>query len=265
MSQIWHRPPGFKYRRLSRPVIASAYTYQDGDLESWHSHHQPQFVFTTRGVLRITTPGGAWTLGPRRGLWLPSRVGHELQAIGEIDLYSVYIEAEMSPWEGDECRVLVISPLLRELVAAMEEDRRLARDHRAELIIPLLLREMCDAPQAHEGSLPLPQDRRLQQICERLIAEPGNNDTLDQWGERVGASERTLGRLFKTETGLAFGQWRLQLRLAESVSRLARGMTVATIAAELGYRNSSAFIAMFRKATGQTPQRYLKSPQDEPA
>jgi len=259
MSQIWHRPPDFKYRRLSRPVIASAYAYKDGDLESWHSHHQPQFVFTTRGVLRVTTPGGAWTLGPHRGLWLPSRMGHELQAIGEVGLYSVYIETEISPWDGEECRVLVISTLLRALVAAMEEDRRLASGHRAELIIPLLLQEMRDAPQAHEGSLPLPQDRRLQQICERLIAEPGNNDTLDLWGERVGASERTLGRLFKAQTGLGFGQWRQQLRLVESVSRLARGLPVAAIAAELGYRNSSAFIAMFRKATGQTPQRYLKS------
>ncbi|WP_369791832.1 helix-turn-helix domain-containing protein [Pusillimonas sp. T7-7] len=31
---------------------------------------------------------------------------------------------------------------------------------------------------------------------------------------------RTLGRLFKQETGLTFGQWRQQLRLSEAVCLL---------------------------------------------
>lgn len=69
----------------------------------------------------------------------------------------------------------------------------------------------------------------------------------------------TLARLYREETGLTFLQWRQQLRLVESMSRLAKGASVAAVASELGYGNSSAFIAMFKKATGQTPQRYVKS------
>ncbi|WP_240648015.1 helix-turn-helix domain-containing protein [Pararobbsia silviterrae] len=216
-------------------------------------------MFSTFGVLRVITPAGAWTLGPHRGLWLPSRVGHELQAIGDTTVYSVYFEPEMSPWRGGDCRVLVISALLRELVTTMVEERRSDSVLKTELITPLLIEEMRGARESFEGSLPLPTDRRLRQICEGLLAAPSNTDSLDEWGERVGASERTLGRLFKTETGLTFGQWRQQLRIVESVSRLARGLAVATIATELGYRNSSAFITMFKRAMGETPQRYLKS------
>ena len=48
-----------------------------------------------------------------------------------------------------------------------------------------------------------------------------------------------------------------QLRLADAVCRLALGEPVARVAASLGYRSASAFSAMFRRALGAPPQRYL--------
>jgi AraC-like DNA-binding protein len=260
MDDIWHRLPGVRYRRLTRPIIVKSQAFAAGDSENWHSHDQPQFVYTTHGVLRILTPGGAWTLAPCRGLWIPSRVGHELQAISQGTLYSVYFEGDVAPWRDTQSRVLMVSPLLRELVGAMAADLRNGHpDRRAEFIGPLLLQEMNDAHQAFDGCLPLPHDRRLQQICAALMAQPANNDSLEDWGVRIGASGRTLIRLFKHETGLTFGQWRQQMRLVESVSRLVKKMPVSAIASELGYRNAGAFITMFRKAMGETPQRYLRS------
>ncbi|MEM5313889.1 AraC family transcriptional regulator [Paraburkholderia sp. JHI869] len=118
---------------------------------------------------------------------------------------------------------------------------------------------MREAQLASEGLLPLPKDRRLQQICGQLMDAPADNTPLNDWGMRVGASESTLERAFKDETGLTFGQWRQRLRLVESISRLAKGMAVSAIATELGYRNSSAFITMFRRAMGETPQRFLRN------
>ena len=58
---------------------------------------------------------------------------------------------------------------------------------------------------------------------------------------------------------MTFGQWRQQLRIVEAVSKLAQGARVAEIASELGYANSSAFITMFTRTMGETPQRYLKT------
>jgi AraC-like DNA-binding protein len=69
---------------------------------------------------------------------------------------------------------------------------------------------------------------------------------------------RTLGRLFKRETGLTFGQWRQQLRLAEAVCQLSLGTPVATVARELGYATANAFSAMFHRALGAPPQRYMR-------
>lgn len=262
MDQTWWHRPEFQQRKLSRPIIASSYKYEAANREPWHSHDQAQFVFTVRGVLRVMTPIGMWTLGPHRGLWIAPRIGHELIATGEVLMHSVYFEPEASPWPESECRALMVSSLLRELVAAMVDDKRNDPDRRYALITPLLLAEMRDSREALGGGLPLPLDRRLRQICDFLLTEPANGYSLTMWGERVGASERTLARLFREETGLTFGQWRQQLRIVEAVSKLAQGVPVAAIASELGYTNSSAFITMFRKTIGETPQRYLKS---EPA
>lgn len=204
------------------------------------------------------TPVAVWTIGPRRGLWIAPGVAHELQPIGLVSMRCVYFEPGALPFAGTECRVLDVSPLLAELVETTVSNCDGQDDERYGLVMPLLLKEMRDARRASAASLALPHDRRLRQVCESLIMEPACNEPLAIWGERVGASERTLARLFREETGLTFLQWRQQLRLVESMSRLARGTSVAAVSSELGYGNSSAFIAMFKKATGHTPQRYLK-------
>jgi AraC-like DNA-binding protein len=260
MTEIWQRLTGTQRRYLKRPVIAKKYDFESGDSENLHSHTQPQFVYTTRGVLRVITPDGAWTLGPYRGLWIAPLVAHELQAVSPAVMYTVYFETDVAPRDDPSCHVLMISSLLHELVAALVADLENGRpERRSALIDPLLLQELRDAQLASEGLLPLPKDRRLQQICGQLMDVPSDNTPLNEWGMRVGASESTLERAFKEETGLTFGQWRQRLRLVESISRLAKGMPVSTIATELGYRNSSAFITMFRRAMGETPQRFLRN------
>lgn len=257
MYKIWRHGIGFHHERQSRPIIASRYDYKHSHRQTWHSHEQGQFVFAVRGVVRIVTPTSVWMLGPRRGLWIAPGVAHELHAIGEVSMRSVYFEPDVVPYEGLDCRVLTMSTLLEALVEAMIADKAHDPERRAPLIHPLLMKELRDAPVVTEGGLPLPVDRRLQEICEQLVLAPATSDSLGMWGDRVGASERTLARLFKEETGLTFGQWRQQLRIVEAISRLAQGMQVNRVAAELGYQNAGAFITMFRKITGETPSRYL--------
>ncbi|WP_233888200.1 AraC family transcriptional regulator [Paraburkholderia flagellata] len=254
MDQIWCHRPESTQRTLERPIRATSHEYDAGARQRWRSHDHAQLIFTTSGVLRVTTSFGVWTLGPHRALWIAPLVDYEWIATSAARMHSVYFEPQASPWPESECHAVTVSSLLRELVAAMAEGRE-----RDALITPLLLSEMRDSREASGAGLPLPLDRRLRQICDVLLADPANGDSLSIWGERVGASERTLARLFKDETGLTFGHWRQQLRIVEAVSKLARGVRVAEIAAELGYANSSAFITMFRKTMGETPQRYLKS------
>ena len=259
MDEVWRQSFGVSYRKMPRPVVADGFEYSDGGQLSWHMHEQAQFVLSLRGVLRVLTSTAVWTIGSRQGLWIPPGVEHALHGFGAVSVRNVYFEPDVSPLSGPACRVLAVGPLLQELVATTIETRSEPDEDRYHMVIPLLLKEMKNARSAPAVSLALPRDRRLQQVCQSLISDPANNDPLAAWGDQVGASERTLARLYREETGLTFAQWRQQLRLIEAMSRLAKGASVATVSSELGYGNSSAFIAMFKKATGQTPQRYIRS------
>ena len=73
----------------------------------------------------------------------------------------------------------------------------------------------------------------------------------------MGSSPRTLLRLFVTETGLTFSQWRAHARLQAGISSLAEGRPVASVAGQVGYATPSAFVAAFRRVTGYTPAAYF--------
>lgn len=260
MDKIWRNTYGSGYRRMPRPVVVRAFDYQDGYREIWHSHEQAQLVYATSGVVRILTPAGSWLLPPSRAMWIVPGVDHELHAVGAVALRSVYFEPDAVSWLSADCSMIEVSGLLHELIVGMLADPlEYAPDSRAALIAPLLLRALQDAPAAHGGLLPLPTDARLRQICEKLMHDPGNNNTLEVWGEQFGLSTRTLARHFRDETGLSFGQWRQQMRVSEAVYRLILKEPLARVAETLGYASPSAFITMFRKSMGTTPQRYLTS------
>ena len=106
--------------------------------------------------------------------------------------------------------------------------------------------------------MPLPADPRLRRITDHLARNPGNRTGLTRFATKAGASARTLARLFVRETGLTFGAWRQQAQLLKALGFLADGRPVTVIALDLGYENPSAFIAMFRRAVGVSPGRYLK-------
>ena len=99
-------------------------------------------------------------------------------------------------------------------------------------MIALLLSEIGRAPPLSLG-LPLPRDRRLQALCGALFDDPADNRPLADWAARVGASERTLARLFADELKISFGAWRQQLRLARALDLIGRGRPSGEVAAEL--------------------------------
>jgi AraC-like DNA-binding protein len=85
---------------------------------------------------------------------------------------------------------------------------------------------------------------------------PVDRRTLAELGRAVGASERTLSRLFRRDTGMTFPQWRAQLRLQHAMLLLATDSTVTGAGTASGYTNTSAFIAALRDAFGITPATY---------
>lgn len=236
-------------------LVVRAYDYASGARQQPHTHERIQLMYSPKGLMRVSTPTGAWTLAPMRALWIPPGVIHEVRMVGEISMRSVYLDQHTLPWQWDECCVITVTPLMRELILMLNTGTA-AQDTSHQLACGLLTHLLAQASR-QTANLPMPADRRLRAVCDAILQNPQNNDTLEQWGEHIGASSRTLARRMKEETGVTFHHWRLQVRVDEAKCRLLEGMSISEVAASLGYRSSSAFIYMFRSMLGSTPAQYL--------
>lgn len=251
-----HLPNTDEDRHLTPVLKTLAKEFRNGQIVARHSHGRAQLLYAISGVMRVRVDGGAWAVPPLRALWLPQGMPHEIFMVGDVSMRTIYIDAETASELWPECRVVKITPLLRELILnVLTEPLEYQAGSKADLSSQLILLMLKQTP-LNDTKLPVPTDRRIRIVADELLQDPGNENTLEIWGEQVGASARTLARLFLAETGLTFGQWRQQLRLAEAICRLALGQPVVKVAHDLGYESQSAFTAMFRRALGETPGRY---------
>ena len=225
-----------------------------------HSHEWGQLTYAHNGMMRVSAEGSSWIVPPQRAIWIAPHVVHEVTMLEAACLSPLRIHASRDPFRGETCRVVEVGGLLRELIAALETGEHPRDPGRAALIGELILDELARAP-TRPIRVPLPRDKRLNTLCRALLDAPGDTQTLGEWAQAVGASERTLARLFERELGMSFGQWRQQVRLAHGASLIARGMPLWQVAQQLGYASQSAFTAMFRKTFGITPSRFFAGEQ----
>lgn len=240
----------------ARPVTMIARDLDTSDSLQPHAHPWGQLTHALDGVLRITADGSSWIVPPSRAIWIAPGVTHAVTILQPTRLRPVRILAGRAPFAGAGCRVLEVSPLLRELIVALEQLPPTEPSPRATLLSELLLDELARC-ETRPIRVPLPRDKRLQALCASLIDDPAASHTLAAWARQAGASERTLARLFERELGMTFGRWRQQVRLAHAAPLIARGMPLSHVAEQLGYASQSAFSQMFRKTFGCTPSAFF--------
>jgi AraC-like DNA-binding protein len=224
-----------------------------------HSHAWSQLAYCSTGILQVTTLRDAagseevtYIVPPSRAVWIAPATRHSVHVLEDAAFRTLYIDASVTPTGWRNCRVIVVSPLLRELIQSL--DTQLSRS-REQLLAALALDEIANAnPQALGVPMPAQDgDKRLRALCEAVLRGPSQRATLAGWAADVGASERTMARLFREELGTSYQQWRQQAILAHALPMLARGAPVSHVAAASGYASDSAFTAMFKAAMGQPP------------
>lgn len=222
----------------------------------WHDHAEQQLVYPSSGLLIVSTAAGSWVVPPQRAVWLPAGVAHAHQAYGVTQMRTVAFPMDVNPLGLAQPTVLSVSRLLRELIIAITAGPARPPEEQQDLK-RVALRQLRLAP-ALQFHLPQPADERLREVTALLTEDPGRDRSLADLGRAVGASERTLSRLFRAETGMTFPQWRAQLRLHHSLTLLASGLPVTATAIRCGYSTPSAFTAAFRATFGTTPAAYRK-------
>lgn len=222
-----------------------------------HHHRKAELVFVASGVLTCEVGRDLWIVPPECGLWIPCDLQHSARGEGAIEVYVMFVEADLLPQLPETACTVSVSPLLRELILAASELPALyLPDSAEERLIRTTLDQLAAAP-VEDLRVPMPQDPRLRRIANALLADPAERRTISQWARRVAMSERSLFRLVQRETGMSFGRWRQQIQLMLALQRLSQGMPVQSVARDLGYESASAFIAMFRGALGQSPGQFF--------
>jgi len=230
----------------------------DYDIEP-HWHERAQLLYASQGVMRVSTPRRLWIVPPTRALWIPAGTVHAIRMTSTVDMRSLYIDAGLVTTLPEDCAVLEVTPLMRELVVRITEagvsasHRTAPADHDA--LSTLLLAELGRLePRAFD--LPLPASPALRSLCEALLADLSQPLAPREAAARLAVSTRTLYRRFLDETGLTYPRWVQQARLLEAVRRLAEGAAVTTVALDLGYQSPSAFTAMFHRQLGSAPRQW---------
>jgi AraC-like DNA-binding protein len=223
-------------------------------------------VYAALGVLSVHTERSTAIVPANRFAWTPAGFAHQHRAHGRTDMRIVFLPTSLHRLLPDHPIVFTASGLAREVMLTLTgtRDDRPGRPGREARLHRVLVDELQVAPE-QPLHLPEPRDDRLRAVAATLSADPADNTPLGQLGHAVGASARTLSRLFHDELGMTFHQWRTQLRIHHALILLAEGRDTTHVAHACGWANPSGFITAFTTIIGTTPGRHrAQAAQREP-
>lgn len=247
---------------LAKPVLARVSEMPENYHVETHQHPWGQLAYASAGIMKVSTLSASFIIPPERALWIPKFTPHTVSTRFGLSFRSLYIDNEWSKNLPEQTTPININRLLRELILRVTQwNESLPIDSTKNNLLKVLLNEI-ECAHKEPLFLHMPTDKRLIKITARLNNNPADNTTLEEWSHTIGATPRTLNRLFQKETQMGFVEWRQRLRILFSLERIEQGENINRIAGELGYDSGSAFITMFKKHLGQSPKQYLKETQD---
>jgi AraC-like DNA-binding protein/mannose-6-phosphate isomerase-like protein (cupin superfamily) len=246
MDEIRYRPRG----------ATDTSEHRGGSVIAAHVHGDDQIVYVSSGVIAVTTGAGVWSATPDRAVLTPAHMWHEHRVFGNSRVHALELTDTASFAPGaDAPIVFAVNGLLRALLIDLTAARipaALAGEAKS-----LLVGLVAIAPPAGIR-LPNPRDERLARVCAMVEADLGQNIPLCTLAAAVNLSERSLSRLFRTEFGATYPQWRSLVRVFHAAIALLEDRSVTDIATRFGWATPSAFITTFTRLTGQTPMSYRR-------
>ncbi len=214
--------------------------------------------------MAVESNRGRWVVPSSAAIWLRPMVEHQLIIQSQSRIYGILVnentKAHLPPDDG----VLLVSPMLRELISQITKVTPWdAASKRNALVRALFLEELYLQPHL-TFYLPLPTDKKMAEICRRLVVAPADTRGVEEWAKSLSVSEKTFQRHFIKQTGMTFGQWKQRLRLLSSITLLLAGNSIINTALESGYGSHSAYSTAFKKLFGVSPSHFIYSSLSNP-
>lgn len=244
-------------------VSTLAYEYAADHRVPEHAHGSDQLIHAVRGVMEVSVGQSYWLIPPNFAIWVPARTMHRIRMAGAVSMRTVYLRRDLAARSADACMVLHVSPLLRELIVETVRIGHLRTRNR----LHCALRDLLIAQLSNASPIPtcvtLPREARALAVANAFLANAARAPALHDLCTQVGVSVRTIERVFRKDVGMDFESWKRQVRLMKGAELLARGRPVKEVAFEVGYRQPSAFVQMFRRTLGTTPKAWASALERE--
>lgn len=222
-----------------------------------HSHNKGQLLYAPKGCITFSLQDSICILPPTKAVWIPPNTPHSAHMINVVSYRSLYFDVSRFNCP-EQLTMIEINEVLRALINKMAlwpwdiTEDEIANTNN-------LFWEEFSAAKRYSFTLPLPTNKRLLPFANQVEKPEFIAPTITTLANQIGASNKTVTRLFKKETGMSYQEWKQQWRLFKSVELLSKGQQVADVAYQLAFSSDSAFIAFFKKQTGQTPLAFMKS------
>src|SRR3984885_11075209 len=255
--------PPSAHRELAAGIHLVARGSRKGARRGPHMHREAQLVYAARGTMQVTTPRGRWLVPPDRAVWVPALSEHAIDVLADIEMRTLYFDLAWLKREErsaslDAEFVVRVSRLLHEAILALFDGRN--DPDRTGLLVRLAVLELRHAEDS-TTFIPLPHEPRCRRAADIVLGDPTGSHEIETLARAVGASARTLSRLFSSETQLSFKSWCQRARIAAAIERLSMqaDVSVKQLAADLGYTSVPAFSHAFRQVTGKTPTEFSQA------
>lgn len=231
---------------------------EPGENSDWHTHDFGQLISANYGSMYVGTPERLLLLSPAMAIWIPPDTKHWLRYVSANEMLYVDVNRTEARELGSDYRIISMSPLLNALFVATTADKSAEfATHHADALFDLLRYELVAAEEV-PLSVVMPEDRRIHGLAQNALGNPGEIASVKEWLAGAPASRKTIERLFFTETSMSPSQWLRHVRILHSISMLAAGEKVSTVAFDMGYQSSSAFSYMFRQTLGVSPSDFFR-------
>jgi len=135
------------------------------------------------------------------------------------------------------------------------------------MFVEVIRRHIARLPEDSRGWLPALRDKHIGQAMRLIHGQPGRQWTLEALAQEVGLSRSVFADRFTHYVGLSPMQYLARWRMQLAARRLEiPGLSIAQVAAEVGYESEAAFNRSFKKYVGMPPGAWRKGriPEDRP-
>jgi AraC-like DNA-binding protein len=237
-------------------VSSLAYEYPSGWRVTEHAHGSDQLIYATSGLMEVTAAAGSqWFVPPQFAVWIPAFVRHSIRMPVPVSMRTLYLRRGLG--RRDQCAVLHVAPLLRELIIEAVRVGNLRMRNKGHIAFRDVLVAQIQRALPVPTLLPMPTHPRARALAESIVSSLKRPLTLEVECRTLGVSLRTMQRIFHGDVGTDLETWRRQARLMKAVELLAAGHSIKEVSFAVGYRQPSTFVAMFRHILGVTPKAWI--------